>query len=520
MKKNIILITLVLGAFSSLFMSCEDLAEEPVGLLSPEGFYQTPEDVLTGLNGGYSAIASEEFWGRKISLTLLLRGDMATIGDPSTSSRRIQVDNFAMDPSNGMVSELWPKAYEALATINSAIEGARNLDAPEEVINPLIAEGRFLRAFIHYHLVRLFGEIPYMEKTITDPTQAYELDETPVDSVYAGIINDLQFAKQWLPDNQGLRSRPTKGTAAGYLASVHLTRENWQKAYDEAMYVINNKGQFGYGLAPDYQNLFNATVIDNPENAQEILFAVDFRGKDESSISGFGNYTRDYLPSVTGPRGDERFPNGEGWSVAVPTMAAFNSWNPLDYRKDVSFYTEAIMGDTLTSYIYWDQASRGVARPHIAKYWRYFGQAGLNGRDSDFNYATLRYAEILLIAAEALNELRGPTEEAKFFVNEVRRRARLELDGDPTNDRQFPENVRAGLSQDEFRDLVLEERRLELAFEFKRWYDIKRRRLGEEVFGPNGLEPQPGFNPARDYLLPKPQEDLNLNDNLDQNDNY
>jgi hypothetical protein len=519
MKRNIKLLALLLGSVCTL-LSCEDLSEDPVALLSPEGFYKTPEDVLTGLNGGYSAIASEEFWGRKITASLLLRGDMVTIGDPSTSTRRIQVDNFQMDPSNGMVSKFWPRAYEGLATVNSAIEGAQALEEPEEVINPLIAEGRFLRAFFHYHLVRLFGDIPYMEGTITDPELAYTLDETPVDKVYEGIIDDLEYAKKWLPDDQGLRSRPTKGTAAGYLASVHLTRENWTRAYEEAKYVIDNQGVYGYGLVPEFRNLFDATLIDNPENAREVLFTIDFRGKDESSISGFGNYTRDYIASLTGPRGDERFSNGEGWSVAVPGMEAFNTWDERDYRKDVSFYTEAIMGDTVTSYIYWDRASRGVARPHIAKYWTNFGNAGLNGRDSDLNYAALRYAELLLIAAEALNELNGPTEEAKAYVNEVRRRARRELDGDPSNDREYPANVTGGISKDDFRTLVLEERRLELAFEFKRWYDIKRRRLGEEAFGPNGLEPQPNFDPNRDYLFPKPQADLNLNENLDQNIGY
>jgi hypothetical protein len=516
MKLPNIFKSVLIGALCSLF-SCEDLSEDPVALLSPEGFYKAPADVVTGLNGGYSAIASEEFWGRKLTGSLLLRGDMATIGDPSTPARRIQVDNFQMTPDNGMVSALWPRAYEGLATVNSAIAGAEQLDEPEAVINPLIAEGRFLRAFFHYHLVRLFGEIPYMNAAFIDPELTYTLKSTAVDEVYKGIIDDLNFARQWLPDDQGLRSRPTRGTAAGYLASVHLTRENWQEAYDEAKYVIDNQGTFGYGLAPDFQDLFDASVS---ANLNEVLFTIDFRGKDESSISGFGNYTRDYIPSLTGPRGDERYATGEGWSVAVPSLRVYETWDSEDYRKDVSFYTEAIMGDTLTNYIYWDQASRGVARPHIAKYWTAFGESGLNGRDSDFNYAALRYAEILLIAAEALNEISGPTAEAQSYVNAVRSRARRELDSDPGNDRDFPENVSPGLSKDAFRTMVLEERRLELAFEFKRWYDIKRRRLGEEAFGSNGLEPNANFNPSRDYLFPKPQSDLNLNPGIGQNQGY
>ncbi|WP_224994788.1 RagB/SusD family nutrient uptake outer membrane protein [Cesiribacter sp. SM1] len=518
--KRYIALTALFALSASLFSSCEDLTEEPVALLAPEGFYKSPADVLTGLNGAYSAIGSEEFWGRKLTLSLLLRGDMADIGDLTTTTPRIQVNGFQMDPSNGMVAAFWPRAYEGLATINSAIEGAQKLNEEEDSINPLIAEGRFLRAFLHFHLVQLFGDIPYMGSSLIDPNLAYTLDETPVAEVYAGIIADLEFAKQWLPNDQGVRSRPSKATAAGLLASVHLTRENWQGAYDEARYVIDNREGFGIGLAAEFQNLFDASVIDNPENAKEILFTVDFRGKDESNISGYGNYTRDYLASVTGPRGDERFAVGEGWSIAVPTMKVYESWDPKDYRKAVSFDTVAMMGDTLTRYVYWDRASRGVARPHIAKYYRAFGQAGLNGRDSDINAHAQRYAEILLIAAEALNELSGPTDEAMSYVNEVRSRARRELDADPANDRSFPVDVPTGLSKEDFRWLVLEERRLELAFEFKRWYDIVRRDLGNRVFSPEGLEYQPNFNAARDYLFPKPQSDLNLNPNLDQNTGY
>ena len=519
MKINIkTLLILCAGLF---IFSCEDLNEEPVGLLIPEGFYQTPADVVYGLNGAYSAIASEELWGRKLTLSLLLRGDLADIGDPTTSSRRIQVNEFQMDATNGMVEALWPRAYEALATVNSAIEGAQQIDATQETKDALIAEGYFIRAFVHYHLVRLFGEIPYMNFLIKDPDEAYGLDETPVDQVYAGIISDLQFAKNYLPDRQNFRSRPGKGTAAGLLASVYLTRGQYQDAFDEAKYVIDNKDLFGLGLTPEFQNLFDATLIDDPANAQELLFAIDFRGQDESSRSGAGNYTRDYLASVTGPRGDERFENGEGWSVAVPALKVYTSWDPRDYRRDVSFDTVTIMGDTLTHYQYWNQASRGVERPHIAKYFRAFGQAGLNGRDSDHNYAALRYAEVLLIAAEALNEVNnGPSLEAESYINQIRERARRELDSDPANDREFPADVISGLSKEDFLDLVLQERRFELAFEFKRWYDIKRRRFGEEAFGSNGLEQQPNFNPARDYLFPKPQSDLNLNPNLDQNDEY
>lgn len=157
-------------------------------------------------------------------------------------------------------------------------------------------------------------------------------------------------------------------------------------------------------------------------------------------------------------------------------------------------------------------------RPHIAKFTRYPGNVGGEYRNSDNNYPAMRYAEVLLIAAEALAEISGPNAEAMGYVNQIRERAR----NWPGGNTGFPEDITAGMNTEEFIDLVLEERRLELAFEFKRWYDIKRRRLGEEVFtGPNSLEPHPNFDPSRDYLFPLPQVDLSVNPNLrPQNPGY
>lgn len=517
--------TYIVSTFFALAMlltfSCDDLLEEPVGLLSPEGFFKTPEDVQIGLNGGYSAIEHEAFWGRKLSLALLLRGDMVTIGDQTTTALRIEVDQMNMSSNNGMVSAFWPKGYEALAAINYALEGAANVEAPEAALNAVIGEGRFLRAFIHFHFVRLFGEIPYIDFAFSDPELAYSLPENPVEDSYEGIIEDLKFAKQWLPDVPVTRSRPGKGTAAALLASVYLTLENWEDAYAEAKWVIDNSGTFQYNLEGEFADLFDPS-ISTPSN--EVLFEIDFSGNDAAGGIGGANPSTDYWASVTGPRKDERYEMGEGWSVAVPSLEVYDTWDPRDYRKAVSFDTLMIFEGEETPYTEWGDIPLNVARPHIAKYYRALGESGaptgLNGRDSEIDQPVLRYAEVLLIAAEALNEMNSsPNAEAEGYVNQIRARARRELDDDPANDRDFPADVQTGLGQAAFTTLVLEERRLELAFEGGRWYDIQRRRLGETAFGPGGLEQQ-NFNPARDYLFPKFQEDVDRNDNLNQNEDY
>jgi hypothetical protein len=488
------------------FLSCTDLEEKPVGVLAPEGFFQSPKDVETAIFGAYGWIASERLWGRQFVSAIMLRSDMVDIGDRGTPAERQNVNDFEMDDSNGMVRAFWPYWYQAISATNSAIAGAESLGLPEEQISPLIAEARFVRAFSYYHLVRTFGDIPYIDFFITEPASVISISKTPEAEVYTEILADLEFAKQWLPDQQpgDVRSRPTKGTAASYLASVHLTLLDYPKAYQEAKWVIDNKGTFNYALEPDFQNLFRAEEADN---LTETIFSFDFLGQQ----NGDGGANDDIMPPMTGIRGADE----QAWSVCVPSLAVYNTWDDRDYRKEVSFTDEAPHDGVMLPYTEF----QNTKRPHIAKYRRYPGESNAEGRYSDHNYATMRYAEVLLMAAEALAEMNaGPNAEAESYVNEVRARAR-NWAGLPTD---FPANADSGLSKDDFIDLVMEERRLELAFEYKRWYDIKRRQMGVEVFtGPNSLEPHANFDPTRDYLMPLPQTELAINPNLlPQNNGY
>lgn len=492
--------------FIGSLLSCADLDEKPVGLLAPEGFFKTTKDVETAIFGAYGWIATERLWGRQFVTAIMLRSDMVDIGDRGTPAERQQVNDFNMDDGNGMVRVFWPYWYQVISAANSAIAGAESLELPEDQINPLIGEARFVRAFAYYHLVRVFGDVPYIDYFISDPGSVVSISKTPASEVYQHILADLEFAKQWLPDQQpsDVRSRPTKGTAASYLASVHLTLEDYQKAYNEAKWVIDNKGLFNYALEPDFQNLFRA---DKQDDLKETIFSLDFLGLQ----NGSGGANDDIMPPMTGIRGADQL----GWSVAVPSMAVYNTWDDRDYRKEVSFTDSALIGGVMKPYTEF----QNTKRPHIAKYRRFPGESNAEGRYSDNNYATMRYAEVLLIAAEALAEINGgPNAEAEGYLNEVRARAR-NWAGEM---RSFPEDVPSGLSKADFINLVLEDRRLELAFEYKRWYDIKRRQIGVEVFtGPNSLEPHPNFDPSRDYLMPLPRTELAINPNLlPQNSGY
>ena len=508
--KNIIDLSLIV-AFMTI--GCSDLQEEPVGLLAPEGFFQTTADIQTAVDGAFTHAINEKFWGRKLSIALMLRSDMVNL--QSDQTRRVEMDELTTLNSNGMITEFWLKTYQGIAGANLAISGAELVEATDEAKNPVVAQAYFIRAFYYFHLVRQFGGVPYLDEPVTDAVASALIERTPADEVYANIISDLEFAKQWLPNTQNSRAIPAKSAASSYLALVHLTMGNFQEAFSEATEVINNAGTYDLALEPNFQNLFNADAIDA---SKEPIFSLDYNNFEAP------NNAYDQIAPMTGIRGDDRNEGG-GWSVAVPTLAVYESFDPADYRRAVSFDDEASIGGTLVDFTEFTISGHQHAgnMPYIAKYTRFPGAFDRgNARATSSNPSMLRYAEVLLIAAEAAVEL-GDNASALNFVNQVRARARLGGSTVTGANRAVtfpPSDVPADLTGTVSVADVLEERRLEFAFEGIRWYDIARRQMGPEVFGESGLE---GFKAAftsDDYLMPLPGDELERNPNLTQNPGY
>jgi tetratricopeptide (TPR) repeat protein len=496
-------------------VGCSDLEEEPIGLLAPEGFFQSTADIQTAVNGAYGHMLHRYFMSREMSMSLMLRSDMVNLNANVTNAERVQFNNVSLLADNANIAVYWPKCYQIIGAANEAIAGADLVSADIAVKNKIIAQAYFARAFVYYHLVRQFGDIPYLNAPVTDIQAASTISKTPTAQVYEYIIADLEFAKEWLPDTQSARSIPAKSAASAYLADVYLTMGEYQKAYDEAKEIIGNEGQYNLGLEADFQDLYDVTKIDA---SVEPLFVLDFIGQSD------GDQGRDYQNAFTGIRNDAQYGYGGGWSVEVPSLAVYTTWDSRDYRKAVSLDTTAIFRGVTQDYTQFTNTSvggyaAGVNSPHIAKFSRKAGAAAEgNGRTTNSNYIMMRYAEVLLIAAEALNEISPASAEAAGYVNRVRARARNRAGVA----KSFPADVTDGLSQDDFRTMILEERKWELAFEFKRWYDIARRKLGTTVFSASGLEgAKANFDPARDYLFPLPSTELVRNPNLlPQNPGY
>ncbi|HEV7346909.1 RagB/SusD family nutrient uptake outer membrane protein [Telluribacter sp.] len=494
-SRKVFLLTLLF--ISLTFTHCTDLVEEPKGLLAPESFFKTIPDVEAGLYGAYSQFVSVNLYGRELSILLMLRSDMAAIGDQGTTADRKQVDEFNMNSENPISRNVWNAFFRTISAANTTLRAIPTVSGDQAIKTRLEAEGRFIRAFSYFNLVRLYGDVPYLDSPVESTAQLVGVTRTPVDQIYKTIVDDMLFAKQHLPARHtgDVRNRATSGTAATVLADVYLTLKQFDKAAAEARYVITNaQGLYNYSLERNYQNLFNGALAGS---LKEPIFVTDWH----NTIAD-GGVNEDWLISQTRMRGlfDRSL------SVVVPTMNVYQSWDARDYRRAVSLEDSVMVNGVKTAIT---QAARAsVKRPHIAKYFRFPGtQSAGDDRRADNDYHIYRYADVLLMAAEAIAESEGVTPEAIGYVNQVRERARFT----GTKMKDFPAEVSPTINTASFISLVREERRLELAFEFKRWYDIKRWGILQQVFtGPNALEARK-VDPARDYLLPIPLDEIRLN---------
>ena len=513
-KTNIFLLLLVLS-----FGGCLNLDENPVAILAPESFFHDENDVEMAVFGAYKYITSEAFWGRRYNLAISLLGDVNDIGDPSTSIERIQINNHTMDGANGMIGTFWPQIYRTSTAASAAINALTKITITNQTkANELEAEARMIRAFCYYQLVRLFGDVPYIAEYGADPWSMSGLTRTPASEVYQYIIADCEFAEQNLPDKypSDIRCRPTKGSAKTMLASIYLTLGNYQNAAKYAVEVINGRATWGYDLMEDYTDIWRS----NPDgDKKEFIWSIDFYG-------GSGN-DDDLWGCLTGARGTSMFSKPGmvglgGWTVDVPSRGYYDMFEQGDHRIESTFILEApAPAPNEDQIIPYTQFSPTYAqRIHFGKYQWPGPNADGEGRYSGRNYAFYRFAEIYLIAAEALCEVNnGPNAEALGYLNKIRERARF--------GGAVPADYATGMSKAEFIDAVIKERMLEFGCEFNRWWDIVRRDLGAKVFGEGTIEvnPQretanPLWGPTKKYLLPIPTSEISRNPNLIQNPGY
>jgi hypothetical protein len=480
--------------FFGILTACTDLLkEDPKDQVFQENFFENENDAIGAVNAIYAQLnstsAGPTFGGVYHSTYWVIQGlasdemNNRQAGTPQQD----QLSTFTYNAANSTIFDMWVQIYRAIFNANFALGGIPDSPIDEELKTRLVGEASYLRAMLYFELVRLYGEVPLL----LEDDEELRPSKNSVDEIFNQIIVDLGVAVNSLPESYPLgdgRGRATWGAAKTLLAKVYLNRGDYAAAAQNAQDVIDSNN---YDLWPDFRDAFSITN----ENGMETVFGVGF-GDAGGAISFWevGQFNVRLLPRELAA--DIPGINAQGWQVA--TQDLYDTFDPLDRRRDVTFITSTSGGP--------------LDDPHIRKYWDDVNEPFGGNTESDFPY--MRYSEVLLVLAEALNEQNsGPTPDAYDAINEVRRRARF--DG-ATEQPVLPDLT--GLSYEEFRDAVLLERRKEFVAEGKRWFDLVRmNKLMELVpLAKPGVMPQP-FN----VLFPIPLEEIDRNQSLlPQNPGY
>lgn len=482
MKKIIgFVIILLLGA-----SSCKKfITEKPYSFLSPANYFENGNDAYAALLGVYSGLGENSYYSRFMFLVPTLISDESVNITGATAYKQLDAMSFSSTLSTFLT--LWRAIYVDIMRANVVIGRLPDVPMEDDLRNEYIAEAKFLRALNYFNLVRFWGEVPLMKTEVQTLEEAY-VGKASLKEIYDFIIQDLEDAQAVLPDKNA-DGRAGKGSVSALLAKVYLTRassgaaegDDYKKCAELCAQVISMPE---FHLMADFKDAIGA---DHEFNAESL-----FEWNGDRELGGnFTSIAQFALPSGVYGLVPENA-TGESWFGADKTF--YKSINDSDYRKAATFITEGknVHGDDIT-YTSWPFPYPSPARKYINP-----ASSTRSGYAFGTNYVVLRLADVYLMRAEALNEIGGPdTQDAYAMVNAIRARAR-HRDGNPVSD--YPADL-SGLTQAAFRDSVLEERRIELAYEGHRYFDlIRTQRLLSVV--PKAQQ--------KHYLLPIPNTEILL----------
>jgi hypothetical protein len=485
--KKIIKYTLALSLVL-LFASCEKFLDiKPTGnslFIEQAGdtIFKTGNDVEAALSAVYGDFQNE-YWQLDYFVNGDAQSDDAYAGADNPAN--FQIDEYMLISTNSNVSRDWAYLYQTIGKANLVINNVDITPDPslsDQRRREIKGEAMFVRAFIYSQAVQLWGDVPLQLKEVTSISAA-ELGEIypqlyperkSMAEVYAQIIQDLEYASENVKAVQQHKGFATRGAANAVLAKVYATMDtkDYSKVVEYCDAVINS----GYSLLPEYDMLWN----NQNENSAESIFEVNYEGTPSNANWGASMFRGTDWKKFNTPSND--------------LVKAFNDENDL-IRKNSSISFENVTGK-------WSDANWPAANyPFTYKY-------RIITWPSSQNYILLRLADILLLKAEAMNEL-GDVNGAAQLVNQIRSRVDL-----PNTTATTQESMRLAIEK---------ERRLELAFEGHRWFDLKRTGRAIEVInnaiGPDGNKY--GYNLTQNGLLwPIPQSELDKNELLTQNPGY
>ncbi len=478
------------------FVGCKKFLDKDLqGTLTQQSFPQSPADALLATNATYESLREWFYNAGGYPIFDIMSDDARKGSNPNDQATTLGLyDVFKHTPTQDGLDRYWNALYVGVKRANVVIEKIPAITMDEGLKTRYIAEARFIRGLIYFDFVRAWGGVPLV--TTTEPP--LKLPRASAEEIYTVIIGDLEFAVANLPLKSGYQGadlgRATKGAAQAMLARVYLFRHDFANAEKYAMDVIHSNQ---YGLEP----VFTDANGVNGNNGIESVFEVGAI-QSEGTESGGNQYA-----NTQGVRGT---PN-RGWGFSRPTIDLRNSFVTGDprYKGTVINLKDTIddviiLGDGSTPDITYDDQGNIV---EIECYNRKVWVPGNNTITQWGHHRRLiRYADVLLMASEALNENNKPA-DALIYLNQVRQRARQ------GNNSILPNITTTNTS--ELRDIIFNERRQELAMEGWRFWDLVRTGRAAQVLGPLG------FVTGKHELLPIPQSEIDLSQgSLVQNPNW
>ncbi|MBK6905414.1 MAG: RagB/SusD family nutrient uptake outer membrane protein [Saprospirales bacterium] len=490
--KNILFFILTL----LMWVGCSKdfLDRKPLGELTYDTFFETEDHAVWATNAVYQQFRTWECIGFSwIGNTDIISDDADKGSTPTDALYMLDIDDFTFDASNQTFAWLWEGYYHAIFRANLAIENIPGIDMDPKLRDRLVGEAKFLRAYAYFNLVRWFGELPLITRPL-EPSEFYTQTRQPVDAVYDKIEQDLLDALEVLPEKSdypaGDLGRATLGAARGMLAKVYLTLGDYANCEKYCLEVIESNE---YVLWPNYSEIFTRVG----ENCSESLFEIQSTALSTGSLVGASPFNM-----IQGVRG---VPN-LGWGFNRPSDNLVAEFEFLDPRLEATILSP---GEPLPdgSAVVQDNAEILDERFN-QKAW-VPAHAGLQDNGPG-NIRILRYSDVLLMMAEALNE-QGRSGDALPYLNEVRTRART----------PYPPQILPDVTttdQTELRLKIWHERRVEFGMEQQRWFDLLRTgRAAERMAAVGKLN----YVEGKHELLPLPQTEIDVSGgNLDQNPLY
>ena len=440
---------------SLIFVECKDLEEKVYSANAESNFFTSDKDVTAALTGMYRPMqVCCGGYGQAGTMVLNGTSDEGTGADFWGTYDRLDYTSS----STGEIPDWWRSSYSSIAGANLIIDNKAKIEAidntaDKSISKAAIGEAKFWRGVLYFQLVQMFGGVP-LRITQTKRADQTNIPKSTVDEVYAQVIADLKDAESNLPV-KAAKAKLSKWSATAYLAKVYLTRKDYPNALSKAKEVESSNN---FTLAPKFTDVFD---IDKKNGSEDIL-AIQFVRVD-------GQGTR--LDALS------------GWGITGVEPSLYGKFDTTDTRRQITFLEP---------------------KKPLSNQGKWVDPKKVSGDGQANNFIVFRYADLILVKAEAENEVNGATPAAYVDVNKIRVRAGLK-------------SLKAGLTKDQFRDAIMNERNLELALEQVRWFDLKRTGRLKDVLTAAGL----GKWNDKYLLFPIPQSEIDASNGLvKQNPGY